>query len=438
MKALSDLLIVIFVIYFITFILEGEITEAGCVCGRGKKGEHKSTKKRERRWIENRIGVFWIISAAHCFCAMNPCTYGIETKINFNKSIVTAYLGQHDISRRFYNKKNIFHIDEIVIYPSYTPSNFHNDIALLKVDRQIRFNKYRMSICLPMESIKDTKIHAYVSGWGLLQGQNCTTNDEGPVKHQPCSLPFMWKGIKISKCVHTLTPSSGNPKCKDYKQSLSNNELTKNEDRIELIHEDDTRSECYSESPKEYGWCATCVNDAVEGEPGFCGPIKNKKRKERRKNYGRPSFDQNWGWCSKNCMRRNSRNDRTNILQETRLYWILTLKFVQEIKRNTKALKRQLSSKFYFGGSDSCTGDSGGPLYTWKKRYAVLIGIVSRGYGCALYNQAGVYARISAKLSWIKDIIKDGDCTASDRSKNLRKLRKRGRRKKSRSRSLQD
>nr|XP_040581182.1 uncharacterized protein LOC121129525 isoform X2 [Lepeophtheirus salmonis] len=414
------------------------------------------------------LNKFWIISAAHCFCAMNPCTYGIETKINFNKSIVTAYLGQHDISRRFYNKKNIFHIDEIVIYPSYTPSNFHNDIALLKVDRQIRFNKYRMSICLPMESIKDTKIHAYVSGWGLLQGQNCTTNDEGPVKHQPCSLPFMWKGIKISKCVHTLTPSSGNPECKDYKQSLSNNELTKNEDRIELIHEDDTRSECYSESPKEYGWCATCVNDAVEGEPGFCGPIKNKKRKERRKNYGRPSFDQNWGWCSKNCMRRNSRNDRTNILQETRLY-VMSNKLCEKAGKDMKVdtnveicagnkkehkgfksykktsrgyvrlkYQRQLSSKFYFGGSDSCTGDSGGPLYTWKKRYAVLIGIVSRGYGCALYNQAGVYARISAKLSWIKDIIKDGDCTASDRSKNLRKLRKRGRRKKSRSRSLQD
>ena len=62
------------------------------------------------------------------------------------------------------------------------------------------------------------------------------------------------------------------------------------------------------------------------------------------------------------------------------------------------------------GGKDSCKGDSGGPLTTWRRNRAILVGVVSRGAGCALHNEAGVYARIKRHLDWINRYAKSGKC----------------------------
>lgn len=55
------------------------------------------------------------------------------------------------------------------------------------------------------------------------------------------------------------------------------------------------------------------------------------------------------------------------------------------------------------GGIDSCQGDSGGPFtYTGgipSKTYVV--GVVSWGYGCAMAEYPGVYARVTHVMDWI-------------------------------------
>ena len=57
---------------------------------------------------------------------------------------------------------------------------------------------------------------------------------------------------------------------------------------------------------------------------------------------------------------------------------------------------------------------SGGPLWKWKtvrgKSKAVIVGVVSRGMGCARKNTPGVYTRVKKYLNWIFAITGKDKC----------------------------
>lgn len=62
------------------------------------------------------------------------------------------------------------------------------------------------------------------------------------------------------------------------------------------------------------------------------------------------------------------------------------------------ALGEKKSSDGMF--TDSCVGDSGGPLFSIDKN--ILVGVVSWGISCGNENFPGVYTRISTSLDWIQ------------------------------------
>ena len=64
-------------------------------------------------------------------------------------------------------------------------------------------------------------------------------------------------------------------------------------------------------------------------------------------------------------------------------------------------------------------GDSGGPLIVYLpykgELRAFTIGVVSRGSGCANFNQPGVFSKVSAHLDWIYSKAGGGKCPTKRR-----------------------
>ena len=135
-------------------------------------------------------------------------------------------------------------------------------------------------------------------------------------------------------------------------------------------------------------------------------------------------------------------------------------------RQKALGLPADYSFNWFLGGVDTCQGDSGGPLWTnvkvmimiekwnswlsyfWllpgvcyfakfvhfqegKQTRATLLGVVSRGIGCASFNSPAIYGSVVKAYDWIKETLTKeskagGLCPASkegnDYSMDLRSL----------------
>lgn len=100
----------------------------------------------------------WIVTAAHCVAG-------------FTGSQVAAHLGITSLAERA--SSNRIEISEIIVHPSWEPTNFRNDIALLRLAAPVTSSPRAAPISLPVgldgASWPAEGTPAGISGWGAVE-----------------------------------------------------------------------------------------------------------------------------------------------------------------------------------------------------------------------------------------------------------------------------
>ncbi|KAI9297753.1 trypsin-like serine protease [Neoconidiobolus thromboides FSU 785] len=101
----------------------------------------------------------------------------------------------------------------------------------------------------------------------------------------------------------------------------------------------------------------------------------------------------------------------SNILLETILP-VLNFNTCYNNYKNLTSLELNRSSQFCAGyfddrGKDTCSGDSGGPLFYEANNKHYFVGIISYGVGCAIPNLPGVYTNIYGLRKFIDTELND-------------------------------
>ncbi|XP_055930663.1 serine proteinase stubble-like isoform X1 [Argiope bruennichi] len=96
----------------------------------------------------------WVVTAAHCVARTQTSNLRVR-------------LGEHDIKQTTekYPHEEMA-VRRKVVNPGYNPSNYQHDIALLQLQRPVRFRRHLIPVCLPQYGEDFSGQRATVTGWG--------------------------------------------------------------------------------------------------------------------------------------------------------------------------------------------------------------------------------------------------------------------------------
>ncbi|MBN3306372.1 KLKB1 protein, partial [Amia calva] len=128
----------------------------------------------------------WVITAAHCITG---------TTVS-NWKVYAGILNQSDALSEYYR------VDKIIQHPGYDEDTFKNDIALLKLNKPIKYSDIQQPICLP--DVQQVEMFwektCWITGWGYLTsvGRLPNTLQQAAVpliKHEACSSLYTSKPV---------------------------------------------------------------------------------------------------------------------------------------------------------------------------------------------------------------------------------------------------
>eukprot|EP00795_Rhopilema_esculentum_P002651 gene2651-850_t len=139
----------------------------------------------------------WILSAAHCF-------YDDKDKSNYWLTI-----GEHDLKTDSGHEQKI-PIADLIFHPDYNPSNYDNDLALVKLSRKATINDRVKTACLPDQNTTFSNgTKCVIAGWGLLEQYG-----RGPQILQQAQVPLIERSVCKAAFPHHLV--SNNMICAGY------------------------------------------------------------------------------------------------------------------------------------------------------------------------------------------------------------------------------